>query len=54
MATVSFSRTLVIKDDKAAHALIEAATCSRKAIDTKDTLEKLESDRALARKRYSR
>jgi hypothetical protein len=54
MATISFSRSLKIKDDKAARALIDAAGCSRKAIESEDTSERLESGRALAKKRYSR
>lgn len=54
MATISFSRPLEIRDDKAASAIIEAAQDSRKAVKKVDIARKLESGRVLLRKRYSR
>jgi len=54
MATISFERPLVIKDDKAAAALIEAATCTPKPIKDMDILRKLERGQRLIEKIYSR
>lgn len=54
MATVSFSRPLEIKDDKAAQIIIEAAKDSQKAVKKVDISRKLECDRVLLKKRYSR
>jgi hypothetical protein len=53
MATVSFKRPMVIKDDKAAEALIQAATCSRKPVDDVDTMGAIERGRALIRELFS-
>jgi hypothetical protein len=54
MATISFLRPMIIKDDKAAAALIEAANCTPKPIKEIDILGKLERSRLSLRKRYSR
>jgi hypothetical protein len=53
MAIISFDRPMIIKDDKAAAALIEAATCSPEPIKEIDILGKLERGRRLVRKIYS-
>lgn len=53
MATVSFRRPMVIKDDKAAEALIQAATCSRKPIDHAALLEEIERGRKLIKELFS-
>jgi hypothetical protein len=54
MATVSFSRPLEIKGDKAAQIIIEAAKDSHEAVKKVDISRKLECDRVLLKKRYSR
>lgn len=44
---------MVIKDDKAAEALIQAATCSRKPIDHAALLEEIERGRKLIKELFS-
>ena len=47
MATISFDRPMIIKDDKAAAKLIDAANCTRKPIVDTDILRELERGRQL-------
>ena len=54
MATISFSRPLEIKDDKAALIIIKAAKESHRAIKKVDISRKLECGRVLLKQRYSR
>ena len=53
MATISFLTPMIIKDDKAAAALIKAANCSHKPIRKIDISRELESGLVSLRKRYS-
>ena len=54
MAIISFLRPMIIKDDKAAEALIRAANCNPKPIRKIDISRELESGLASLKKRYSR
>jgi hypothetical protein len=45
---------MIIKDDKAAAKLIEAANCTHKPIDNTDTLRALERGRQLLKEESSR
>lgn len=42
MAIISFTRPMIIKDDEAAAALLEAANCNPKPIEEIDILGRLE------------
>jgi hypothetical protein len=53
MATISFLRPMIIKDDKAAAALIKAANRTHKPIRKIDISRELESGLASLKKRYS-
>ena len=53
MATISFLTPMIIKDDKAAAALIKAANCSHKPIRKIDLSRELESGLVSLKKRYS-
>jgi hypothetical protein len=53
MATISFDRPMIIKDDKAAAALIKAATCKRKPIEDTGILRELERGLRLLKEELS-
>jgi len=53
MATISFDRPLIIKNDDEAAAFLRAANCTLKPIDDSDILEELERGLRLLKRELS-